>query len=612
VPINADRPIFHLESEFTPHTRTSAIEPAKRNVRAARLRRNTKIFSPTMMTADDEWTIMEKCAKSGVASQGKLSDEYADALPASTRLHEFEILSVIGQGGFGIVYLAHDQTLDRLVAIKEYMPSALATRAHDKTAAVRSSRHTEIFNAGLRSFINEAQLLARFDHPSLVKVLRFWHDHGTAYMVMPYYAGPTLGKHLASLEGPPTEAWLRARLNPLLDALELMHAAHCFHRDIAPDNILLLPDNRPLLLDFGAARRVIGDMTQALTVILKTGYAPIEQYGEFPGMHQGAWTDLYALGSVVEFAVTGHTPPQALVRSMADKRQPLAAIAAGRYSDAFLEAIDRSLAVLPKNRPQSVAEFRTLMSGRYAAAPQVSAKKYAGRMSALTKSAASAVLANKRKEQVQGPIDESNVARPSVALSESSTSSTTGLMAATPSAASLSRSRVIAAGGIAVLGVIGLGVSGNAWLGAHRQNENVTALLAVRTPQEVPVAVVSGVGSSENASQVPVLEETPRTSSDHSTWNARSDFKAEPANAFGEVAKSSVPAILPVPPLARPLHAVTAVPRAGHNSVPETHIVQRSPKDLPSKRCEDIVQRTTLGEVLSDSEKGVLKQECSL
>ena len=150
---------------------------------------------------------------------------------------------------------------------------------------------------GLHSFVNEAHLLASFDHPSLLKVYRFWEANGTAYMVMPYYQGVTLKRALAGLKAPPEESWLLRQLGQLLDALNVMHSEHCFHRDIAPDNILLLDDGTPLLLDFGAARRVIGDATHALTAFLKPGYAPVEQYAEMPSMKQGPWTDLYALGS---------------------------------------------------------------------------------------------------------------------------------------------------------------------------------------------------------------------------------------------------------------------------------------------------------------------------
>ena len=284
-----------------------------------------------------------------------------NALPVGTKIDEFEILDLIGIGGFGIVYLAHDHSLGRLVALKEYMPSSLAARIEGLTVAVKSARLAETFAIGLRSFVNEARMLAQFDNPSLVKVYRFWEDNGTAYMVMPFYEGITLKQALQKMPAPPTEAWLRGVIDPLLDALEVLHQANCFHRDIAPDNILLLNDGRPVLLDFGAARRVISDRTQALTVILKPGYAPLEQYAEVPHVKQGAWTDLYALAAVVYNAVTGRPPVPSVGRSINDTLVPLAKAAAGRYREPFLVAIDRALAVRPEDRPQSIPEFRALL-----------------------------------------------------------------------------------------------------------------------------------------------------------------------------------------------------------------------------------------------------------
>ncbi len=282
-------------------------------------------------------------------------------LSPGTRLRDYEITGLIGEGGFGIVYLAWDHSLQRKVAVKEYMPASMASRVSGSSAiVVKSERHLDTFKAGLKSFVNEARLLARFDHPSLVKVYRFWEENGTAYMVMPFYEGPTLKTALAELGHVPSESELRAWLNPLLDALTVMHAAQCFHRDIAPDNILLT-ERGPLLLDFGAARRVIGDMTHALTVVLKPGYAPIEQYGDVASMTQGAWTDIYALACVVYYAITGKTPMSSVERLMDDRLEPLATLAAGRYGPAFLGAVDAALAVRPQDRPQTEAQFRTLL-----------------------------------------------------------------------------------------------------------------------------------------------------------------------------------------------------------------------------------------------------------
>ena len=295
--------------------------------------------------------------------------EHAGGLPAGTRLGEFEITAIVAEGGFGLVYIAHDHSLQRRVALKEYMPSSLAARGAGTQVQVKSERHRDTFEAGLRSFINEARLLASFDHPSLVKVYRFWEANGTAYLVMPFLQGSTLKDVLRQLGHPPDEAWLRSVLDPLTEALLVIHAQQCYHRDIAPDNVMLLTGSdghaglrsgsgRWLLLDFGAARRVIGDMTQALTVILKPGYAPVEQYAEIPGMKQGAWTDVYALAAVVYFAIMGKTPPPSVGRLLNDTYVPLVQAAAGRYSDSFLAAIDRALVVRPELRTQSIGDLR--------------------------------------------------------------------------------------------------------------------------------------------------------------------------------------------------------------------------------------------------------------
>ena len=289
-------------------------------------------------------------------------------LPPGTRLGEFEISGLVGEGGFGIVYRADDHSLGRVVALKEYMPAALAARTADYSVSVKSERVRETFEIGLRSFINEARMLAQFDHPALVKVYRFWEANGTAYMAMPYYDGVTLKHVLQSRAEPPDETWLRHLVRPLLDALDLLHRGNCLHRDISPDNIMIVDGDAPVLLDFGAARRVIGDATQALTVILKPGYAPIEQYDAIPGMKQGPWTDLYALAAVVHFAITGRPPAPSVGRVVQDTHMPLVQSAAGKYSEAFLAAIDWALAPQPQDRPQSAAEWRQALD-RDAAPP---------------------------------------------------------------------------------------------------------------------------------------------------------------------------------------------------------------------------------------------------
>ncbi len=315
---------------------------------------------------DDDRTVIRppirKAPVSGPTERGDLGEvgDADNALPIGTRIAEFEVKGLIGTGGFSIVYLAHDHSLGRDVALKEYLPTSLASRTQGLTVKPKAERHAATFVAGLSSFINEARLLAQFDSPSLVKVYRFWNANGTAYMVMPFYQGPTLKQALSEMHTPPSEEWLKALLVPVMGALELLHRENCFHRDIAPDNILLLRGGRPVLLDFGAARRVVEDQ-KTLTVILKPGFAPVEQYAEMPDMRQGAWTDIYALAAVIHYAIAGRPPAPSVSRIIKDSTVPLVDAAAGSYSESFLRGIDKALAIRPEHRPQSIAELRKLL-----------------------------------------------------------------------------------------------------------------------------------------------------------------------------------------------------------------------------------------------------------
>jgi len=290
-----------------------------------------------------------------------------DALSLGTRLDEFEIVRVLGSGGFGIVYLAYDHVLQRQVAIKEYMPTSLARRSDGADVSMRSTGSAQTFERGLESFVHEARLLAGFDHPALVRVHRFWKANGTAYMAMQYYPGLTLKQARRAMAAAPTASWLRAFVEPLLAVLDLLHRNGVYHRDIAPDNILLLPDGRPVLLDFGAARRVIGDGTQSLTAVLKPNFSPIEQYADDASLRQGPWTDLYALGATVHFALTGDAPTPAVLRAVKDTMPALSTLDDPGFVDmpnAFLATIDWTLALAPGDRPQSVAALRQALDNQ--------------------------------------------------------------------------------------------------------------------------------------------------------------------------------------------------------------------------------------------------------
>lgn len=293
------------------------------------------------------------------ATRGDASEFTVRPLPLGHRLGELQLDEVLGIGGFGIVYRAFDRTLRRAVAIKEYMPSMLATRGGDYTVSLRSERFAQAFDAGRGAFLNEARLLAQFDHPGLVKVLHFWESHGTAYMVMPFYEGRTL-KQLLDGGMRISETQLRNIVGALLGALDTLHRAQCFHRDVALDNVLIRPNGSAILLDFGAARKRIGDLVDDGAMMIKPGYAPIEQYTDDPAFSQGPWTDLYALGAVMHAMITGELPPAAVVRSIKDTYRPLVSreLPAGEvYSPAFLAAVDHALQLRIPDRPESVAAF---------------------------------------------------------------------------------------------------------------------------------------------------------------------------------------------------------------------------------------------------------------
>ncbi|MES2299874.1 MAG: protein kinase [Pseudomonadota bacterium] len=287
-----------------------------------------------------------------------------NCLPIGTRLADFEITGILGEGGFGIVYVAFDHSLQRTVAIKEYMPGALAGRGADQSVTVRSDRHRETFRVGLNSFINEARFLAQFDHPSLVKVYRYWEQNQTAYMAMRYYNGRTVKDIVNNNPEVVTHAWCKSIVVQILEALEMLYTMKILHRDVSPDNIIVQENGDAVLLDFGSARQIIGDLTRGLTVILKPGYAPIEQYAGDASLEQGAWTDIYALSAVIFFAITKEPPATSIARIIKDPLLPLSGRGLNMFSIRFLAAIDKGLAVQAQDRPRTIAEFREMMGIR--------------------------------------------------------------------------------------------------------------------------------------------------------------------------------------------------------------------------------------------------------
>ncbi|MBF0285276.1 MAG: SUMF1/EgtB/PvdO family nonheme iron enzyme [Magnetococcales bacterium] len=300
-------------------------------------------------------------------------EERSDALPPGSRILWYEIVRVLGKGGFGITYLGKDTNLDQMVAIKEYLPVGFAMRSSQGAVKPSSEQDAATFAWGLDRFLQEAQILARFKHPNIVRVLSFFRDGNTAYMVMEYEEGESLDAILKRRNTLPEDE-LKRLLIPLLSGLETMHAADFIHRDLKPPNLFVRKDGSPVLLDFGAARQAVAGQAQQHTSLLSVGYSPFEQY-DSSGHNQGPWSDIYAMGGVIYKCITGEKPIDAAMRihaklrNIADPLMPASVIAARSYSPGFLRAIDLSLQVIETDRPQSVAAWRNLLLGASEEAP---------------------------------------------------------------------------------------------------------------------------------------------------------------------------------------------------------------------------------------------------
>ena len=297
-------------------------------------------------------------------------------LPLGTRLlGHYRIGRVLGKpGGFGITYLGWDTGLIRRVAIKEYLPRELAGRASDRTTLVpQSGEDGDQFRYGLAQFLTEARTLAQLDHPNIVRVHQVYEANGTAYLVMDYYEGLSLAEYLDQQGGRIAEEHAKQLLLPILDGLRALHAKGFLHRDVKPQNIYLARTEgggvRPILMDFGTARQVMGERGRSFSVVLAPGYAPFEQYHRKG--KQGPWTDVYGAAAVLYQLVTGVTPPEANERMAEDELQAAAHFG---VSPGLSDALAAGLAMAPSARPQTVQAFQTLLGmGATAPAPPSSA-----------------------------------------------------------------------------------------------------------------------------------------------------------------------------------------------------------------------------------------------
>lgn len=290
------------------------------------------------------------------------TDKHRHALEPGFELLWYRIERVLGQGAFGITYLAHDVNLDRPVAIKEYLPSQLCMREASLSVQPLSDEHREDFEFGLQRFISEARVLTKFEHPNLIRVFNVFEANNTAYMVMNYEHGQSL-QSIAKRKSNFSEKELRRIIIPLMNGLSVIHERGFIHRDIKPGNIFIRSDGSPVLLDFGSARQTRHANPLTLTNFVSPGYAPIEQYAS-KSDKQGPWTDIYGFGATLYKVITGVAPVNAIDRSETlthDGRDCYISLVTqkeGEYREQFLSAIDQALAFRAQDRPQTIREWR--------------------------------------------------------------------------------------------------------------------------------------------------------------------------------------------------------------------------------------------------------------
>ena len=283
--------------------------------------------------------------------------DYVALQPGQT-IGRYEIVSVLGQGGFGITYRARDVQLGREVAIKEYLPSALAIRQGGATVLPRTTKMADDFGWGRDRFVTEGRTLASLHRATaIVHVFDYLEANGTAYIVMELLSGETLEDRI-NKNGKLAPEEVDRILWPLLDGLEQFHSAGFLHRDIKPANILLDATGNPTLIDFGASRAAMAGRSTALTAIFTPGYAAAEQ---MTSAKQGPWTDIYGLSATLYHAITGAAPPSAFDRMLDDEYQPLAKKAPPGFGRGLLVGLDAGLAVRASDRPQSIAGWRPIL-----------------------------------------------------------------------------------------------------------------------------------------------------------------------------------------------------------------------------------------------------------
>lgn len=282
-----------------------------------------------------------------------------ESLPPGTIMRTYQVVETIGRGGFSLIYLAHDLDSGEEVVLKEYIPKQISMRDEHKRIIPGAPEHEEMLLHGRKLFFQEARYLASLHHPHIVRVLGFFLENNTAYLVMPNERGRNLATYLQQRRGGLSTSFILDIFIPILDALALMHNSAMVHLDVKPGNIHLRHGNYPLLLDLGAVHPLKNGRKRGGQVIT-AGYSPIEQYSSRGEI--GAWSDIYAVGASIRTCMERKTPQPAIERARQDELIPLSRALKDRYPAFLLEAVDWTMAMDAKRRPRDASELLATLS----------------------------------------------------------------------------------------------------------------------------------------------------------------------------------------------------------------------------------------------------------
>jgi len=293
-------------------------------------------------------------------TNSKPTEHQKHRLPAGTKLSHYELLSVLGGGGFSIVYLAHDLETDQEVVVKEYFPQKMATRNEQGDIVPLAPEKEKLFKLGRKLFFQEAGILASIEHPNITRILNFFRANGTVYTAMEYHKGNSLQSIIKQNKGQMPEEDIMQLLPGIIDGLEAMHTADLLHLDIKPGNIYIKENAEPILIDFGAVHKILRIQSVRMFPVVSHGFSPIEQSNKKAKL--GPYSDIYAVGATIRACIEGKPPVSAKdrykkVRDLIPAKEAFA----GKYSEKLLDTIDHCMALMPRERPTDLQALREML-----------------------------------------------------------------------------------------------------------------------------------------------------------------------------------------------------------------------------------------------------------